>query len=212
MEKITGKRQQRTQENRKLILDTAQELFNHAGYDQTTMSDIQKASGLSNGTIYHLFKSKQAILEGIYEQYFRPDIGLCENLEEKIKEPLPYIVDFLNSFERQWMAAGSAVSTNIYLIFQGDEFADEKKDKGIHSETYSLYGPTAQKELRNFLTEVDRIGGLRDDVTPESALDCIFIFGRGLLFSWSLTKGSYDLVEWAKPLWKTFLPSFFRTE
>lgn len=66
MSQTPSKRQLKTQANYNLVLDTAITLFNERGYDQTTMSDISKATGLSNGSLYHLFESKDEILRQIY--------------------------------------------------------------------------------------------------------------------------------------------------
>ena len=44
------------------IIDAAMKLFLEKGYENTTMQDIVEASGMSKGTIYHYFKSKQEIV------------------------------------------------------------------------------------------------------------------------------------------------------
>ena len=45
------------------IISSAAKLFSERGYDETTLQDIMKLSGLSKGAIYHYFKSKQEILD-----------------------------------------------------------------------------------------------------------------------------------------------------
>lgn len=47
------------------ILDAAAELFVHYGYDKTTVSDIARQAGVSKGTIYLHFGSKDELLEGL---------------------------------------------------------------------------------------------------------------------------------------------------
>lgn len=47
------------------ILDAAADLFVHYGYDKTTVSDIARRAGVSKGTIYLHFDSKDELLEGL---------------------------------------------------------------------------------------------------------------------------------------------------
>ncbi len=52
---------------RHIIMDTALELFTGNGYFNTTVHHIQKAAGISIGSIYHHFKNKEAIAKAIYD-------------------------------------------------------------------------------------------------------------------------------------------------
>lgn len=56
-------------ERRNEIIDTAEQLFNARGYEQTTVSDIVKQVGVAQGLFYYYFKSKEEVLEAIAERY-----------------------------------------------------------------------------------------------------------------------------------------------
>jgi len=64
------------------FLDTAQELFFTKGYEQTAVETIINKMGLSKGTFYYYFKSKEDLLD-----------ALVERLSEKILEEIRKIVD-----------------------------------------------------------------------------------------------------------------------
>ena len=51
------------------IIDIAEELFLKSGYNETAVSDIVKRVGVSQGTFYYYFKSKEEILNAIIERY-----------------------------------------------------------------------------------------------------------------------------------------------
>lgn len=51
------------------IIDIAEELFLKNGYNETAVSDIVKKVGVSQGTFYYYFKSKEDILNAIIERY-----------------------------------------------------------------------------------------------------------------------------------------------
>lgn len=50
---------------REQILDAAAALFAQDGYAQAKMKDVAKAAGVSNGTVYNYFKSKEEVLQAL---------------------------------------------------------------------------------------------------------------------------------------------------
>jgi AcrR family transcriptional regulator len=78
---------------RALILEEAAKLFESAGYEELKVSDLAKTAGVSVGTIYGFFESK----EGLYMAYVKAQIGhyldalearfaQTESAEERLKE------------------------------------------------------------------------------------------------------------------------------
>ncbi len=55
-------------ETRARILDAALCLFQHRGFEKTTMRDIAKAAGVAVGAAYYYFKSKDELVLAFYEQ------------------------------------------------------------------------------------------------------------------------------------------------
>ena len=53
-------------ETRSRILDAALACFLDAGYEQTTVARIRERSGVSNGTLFHRFPTKEAIADALY--------------------------------------------------------------------------------------------------------------------------------------------------
>jgi AcrR family transcriptional regulator len=53
--------------SRTAILAAATDLFARKGYDATTTEEIAAKAGISKGLIYHHFKSKKAVLEGLLD-------------------------------------------------------------------------------------------------------------------------------------------------
>lgn len=64
--------------SRDALLATAFRLFLTKGYEQTSMQDLARASGLSKGAFHHYFPRKQDLLEACLERFFHdflPDTG-----------------------------------------------------------------------------------------------------------------------------------------
>ena len=62
--RITGK----AEETRARILNAALDLFRRQGFDQTTMREIAAEAGVSLGSAYYYFDSKEALVMAFYER------------------------------------------------------------------------------------------------------------------------------------------------
>jgi AcrR family transcriptional regulator len=68
MPKVTG---QYKSDLREKIIQAAIESFAQTGFDRTKMEDIAKRLGLSKGTIYLYFNSKEDLFLAICEHYLK---------------------------------------------------------------------------------------------------------------------------------------------
>jgi AcrR family transcriptional regulator len=69
-----------SEERKEQILDAAEKVFTHKGLDEARMDDIAEGTGLSKGTLYLYFKSKEDLIIAILDRIFR---GLFEQLEAR---------------------------------------------------------------------------------------------------------------------------------
>lgn len=53
-------------DTKELILESALAAFTRLGYDASTIADIRAAAGVSNGSVFHHFGSKEGIAEALY--------------------------------------------------------------------------------------------------------------------------------------------------
>lgn len=71
-------------ERKQEILDGAMKLFSEKGYDRTSISDISKFLGISQGLCYRYFKSKEEIFESAIEEYAS---NIADEIIKVIKSP-----------------------------------------------------------------------------------------------------------------------------
>ncbi|SHI12734.1 TetR/AcrR family transcriptional regulator [Clostridium intestinale] len=57
------------EESKRIILDSAKELFINNGYNKTTTVDLCKTTNMSKGNIYHHFKNKEEIFLHVLKEY-----------------------------------------------------------------------------------------------------------------------------------------------
>ncbi len=55
-------------QTRALILETALDLFDQHGYDETTMRMIAEEAGVALGNTYYYFRSKESLIQAFYER------------------------------------------------------------------------------------------------------------------------------------------------
>ena len=92
------------EETVKKILDVSLKLFLEKGYEQTTILDIvNNLGGLTRGAFYHHFKSKEEVLEAIFDSDFNNN----DPFEEAKK------ADVANGLERIRIALKLALFSNI---------------------------------------------------------------------------------------------------
>jgi AcrR family transcriptional regulator len=65
----TGKRAVTKAQNRRAILDAAQEIFTEMGYGAASIRDVVRRSGLAAGTFYNYFPDKQSVFHAVLEEH-----------------------------------------------------------------------------------------------------------------------------------------------
>lgn len=95
MPKITDETRKKKVDN---IINNALVLFSRKGYSETTIDDIVAAAGMSKGSIYSYFKSKEEIFLAIAEDRFNKRHTLIKGFErnisstDKIKKYIDWIL------------------------------------------------------------------------------------------------------------------------
>src|SRR5580765_1258287 len=96
-----------SEETRRQILETALRLFRERGLDATAMRDVATAAGLSLGSTYYYFKSKEAIV-GAYYAYVQDEhqararsaFAASANLRERLKAAFHTKIDIMQDDRR----------------------------------------------------------------------------------------------------------------
>ena len=78
-----------SEERKNQILEAAQRLFSKLGFYQARMSDIAEESGLSKGTLYWYFKSKNDIILGLLDHIFESEL---KDLQSLVEQESPFAV------------------------------------------------------------------------------------------------------------------------
>lgn len=82
------------QKTQSLIIETANDLFYHQGYGNTSIADIQAITGLSKGNITYHFKNKQDILAGVVSQRLSDIEARLKTWEDELEEVTSRLIRF----------------------------------------------------------------------------------------------------------------------
>jgi AcrR family transcriptional regulator len=66
---IAGKREATKAQNRRAILDAAQEIFTEMGYGAASIRDVVRRTELASGTFYNYFPDKQSVFQAVLEEH-----------------------------------------------------------------------------------------------------------------------------------------------
>lgn len=109
--------QQRSEETRSKILDSAVKLFSTRGFGAATVEDICADAGISKGAFYHHFKSKQSLFLALLDGWLQAIDQVVESSKDKtapetftqLTEAFPYFFetagDGLPMFLEFWVQA-----------------------------------------------------------------------------------------------------------
>ena len=71
------------QDRQAALIDAARDLFTAKGFQQTSMNDIARAAGVSDGLAYRYFTSKRALLLAVLDRFYG---RLIDDLERSVAE------------------------------------------------------------------------------------------------------------------------------
>lgn len=90
------------EQTRRLILDTAYELFEEKGYEKATMRELAKRAEVGLGTIFQHFKDKQSLViaafEDVVQSRFEEALRTLPDVSAGIKARLFHIVRYMLEF------------------------------------------------------------------------------------------------------------------
>ncbi len=105
MSEALGSRQELREKRRRQIVDAATRVFAGKGFHAANVSDVASLAGVSQGTIYWYFESKESLFAAVLEQATEDSMKLfLELAREEDAEPLAHIRHVIRRFLAQIQA------------------------------------------------------------------------------------------------------------
>jgi AcrR family transcriptional regulator len=78
---------ERRSTTRAALLAAARDLITRKGFAATTVSEVARQAGVSNGALYHLFPDKRALMEALFEETQLHVLGQVALVIEPLSDP-----------------------------------------------------------------------------------------------------------------------------
>ena len=174
-----NQRELQREETKKRIYECAFELFMEKDFSDVKVQDIAKKAGVSVGSVYYHYRSKEEIID---YGYFAFDQQLKEFYESSAPQSGINGIHALLSY--QIYTCIKRTSRVIAITFKNQ----------INSENSYLY--SKDRYLYRLLVENLEAAGVRRK-TPEEAANMLLCATRGCVYDWCCHQGAYDLHEMA---------------
>lgn len=171
-------RQLKALETKDRIYQTALDLLEADGYENIRIEDICHKAGVSIGTFYNYFKSKNEILQLIYKKgddYFENTVSDAIDglkVEEAVTEFFRYYATY---------NINTGLTTLKQLYNPENEFFTKKR---------------GMQHVLGRLIQQGQDEGLLTEEIPSYEIVCdLFVLARGIVYDYCLKDGQFDLVE-----------------
>jgi AcrR family transcriptional regulator len=192
-------RQLQADATRAKIYDVAVKLMEDKGFQKTTIEEIASKAGVSVGTFYHYFKSKEAVF-----------FDLFKKADEYFEHTVAPVLD-------KAAASGLSASAQVVLFFKyygtynvSRGFANISQLYNTKNQLFTKKGRYMQQLLKRIITKGQSSGQLTRKMKADDIVEFLFIANRGVVYDWCINGGSYDLVakseSYTEILVKVLLP------
>jgi len=186
----------RIEDKRRRILDAAVQVFAEKGYFASRVTDVARAAGVADGTIYLYFQNKDHLLVSLLDEV------MSEHLEAGRREVkrLKGAPARLRAIARRHLGLLGG-HRDLAVVFQVE----------LRQSTKFMERFTASwlKDYFDVLEEViqggQRDGTIRRDLPRTLAAHTFFGALDAVVTSWVLSRRSYDIIHLADPLVQLFL-------
>ena len=176
------------------IYKKASELFLKQGYDNTPMSHIAKALGLSKAGLYHHYPSKENLLFDIINYFKEKDFDPVYKEAVKIPDPEERLIFFLRKYTE--ILTGSAYGRITIHEARRLKPYHFKKTEKVWRMTFDI--------IKNAISEMQALGKAKD---INSAFAAFAVIG---MCTWTFYWFDYTRKESGKELSEVFLEIFLK--
>ncbi len=187
-----GRRQEQAAETKRKLYEVAGHLFGKYGFDDVTVDEIVEAAGVSKGTFYVHFESKDALIADFLSDYVRSvdtDYNAhlaCLPAGMKASEIVLSLVEKISDVLTDTIGHNRM---RIVYKMQLTEAISMEAVKGYNRELYKIFSHVLAKGIEQKEFDADLA---LDDITKHFVMAM-----RGLSYEWCIRYPDFDLKDQA---------------
>ena len=192
------------EERRQTIISAAEVCFARLGIHATTLEDIRIEAGLSRGAVYHYFKSKEDIVDGLRERSSQYDIAAWERNIVNV-DALEEMLTMFRYAMQVTMGPGRKVDSRVATFLWAEALINER----IHASQMGLNATNRPLSLRT-TRRAQADGQINPELPAEAVMDAVYsmFIGLTVLAAWEPDK---DMGP-AQQIAESFLTGTFLTK
>ena len=191
--KKMGKRKAQAVETKNKIYESAEQLFRKYGFDQVSVDSIVERAGVSKGSFYVHFKSKDALILTLMGDY----VGKVDLEYRTYLESLPAgtkASDILFSLAEKIVdVITDTIGYDVIKIIYGFQITQT-----VNTDTILGYNRDLYKIFQNIISQ----GIQQKEFKPEVNINIIaqhFVMAiRGLTYEWCIRSPDFDLKDYVR--------------
>lgn len=172
------------------IVETSWRLFHEKGFGETTINDIIREAGISKGTFYYYFRSKDNLLD-----------TLSDVLDAEYKRLAADLPEEMNAFDKL-----------VQLNYEIHTFINDNIDYKLLAYLYSTqiikdHSSSLLDRNRYYFRLLEQIieegrnkGELTDELSVSETVKYYGLEERALVTDWCMNNGNYHLGEYSKKM------------
>jgi AcrR family transcriptional regulator len=111
-----AKRAELSEQRKNEILDAALEVFSEVGLGEASVDDVVKRSGLSKGTLYWYFKSKDRLVGALMRRFFTRELERVRSLKEDIGPVRDRLLRYVHEIVTEMKLMPRALTFEFYAV------------------------------------------------------------------------------------------------
>ena len=162
------------EERRQQIISAAEVCFARMGIHGATLEDIRTEAGLSRGAVYHYFKSKEDIVEGLRERSRKIDMAAFEQ-NVTGGDPLEELLAMFRYALQLNIGPRRHIDSRVATFLWAEALINER----LHASQMRLLEANRPLVLR-LVKRAQEEGQINPDLPAEAVMDSLFSMAIGL--------------------------------
>jgi TetR/AcrR family fatty acid metabolism transcriptional regulator len=164
-----------TLDKRRVLLDAAVRVFARRGYHAARVGDIAEEAGVAHGLLYHYFKSKEEVLETIFNDTWSELLAAVRDVEESGDPASVQLRHVAAILLRSWRRQPDLVRVLVLEVTRSAQLGERVSDVR-----------DAMAAIERIVTRGQEAGDLRRDLDPRLASVVFYGAIEEILTGWVL--------------------------
>ena len=163
------------EDKRRQLLDAAVRVFARKGFHASRVGDIAEEAGVAHGLLYHYFKSKDQVLDAVFQENWSILVARIESVEETDEPAGDQLRHIAAIVPRTWLYLPDVVRVVIQEFGRSPELAERIGELTLPIDA-----------IERVITRGVERGEFRQDIDPGFAATVVYGSIDELLTGWVL--------------------------